>query len=535
MQRLALCLALLLSGCEAARWLDWDVGGGGPSSPPSRPSPLRLDAAAPPARWGEGDAGPGADAGSARAADAGATPDPGSATWSFPRTIFSSERLTGFGLPVTATDASGAIVALIAQNNRLFALRKAPGGAWSAPQEILDAGAAGALVDHAVAVRPDGQGVAAWARVDADGVGRLVVAFYDPARGFGEPQSLPGASPRAGHVPREAILGVDLDEAGRALVVWSEAPFGGDGDDGTILRASAYAAGGWSSPALVAELPARAGTPRFAASGRGDAIVVASDPVAVGRPNTFRAFAYRAGAGWSGPTSFSEERAAGGDVDMAPSGEALLAYGASEGGPDTETRVGIVRVRRHAPGAGWSAPVAISSRVGFRAGAVRVAVAEGDHALVAWEALGPQDTSEYREVAVTAAVHAPGIGWTAPQVVERRAPEEEVPRTRLSDATIDATGRAAIAGVRWDFQGMPPWQARTEVWAVVGRGASFEEPIILFGDDQSWAEPIVVRERPGVLGALWVDGYAVGVIDPPGPGPEVIRPDALRWSQNPTR
>jgi hypothetical protein len=143
----------------------------------------------------------------------------------------------------------------------IFASARAPGGSFSAPQALSEAGEDASRPD--VAIDAHGDAIAVWLR--SDGSHERVQAAYRAAGGsFGTPQTLSVAGAEA-EQPRVAMNG-----AGEAVAVWSVSA----GGQAEIQAATAAPGGSFGAPVDLSGLPSTVSVPQVALDSHGDAIAV---------------------------------------------------------------------------------------------------------------------------------------------------------------------------------------------------------------------------------------------------------------------
>lgn len=277
-------------------------------------------------------------------------------------------------VPDVAVDGQGGALAVWVQGGadgtlRPYAARRAPHGAWSAPQ-VLDTQHAGEADRPVVAVNAAGVGVAVWElRVGTDT--RLYAAEYAPESGWSAPKPIEqGAGP-------VGPARVAVDSQGHALVVYQQR----DGATASVWAVRRVAGVGWSSPLRLEASAAPVG-PVLTTDGAGNALA-AWVAVETDGTRSVRARRFNPEGTWAAAESVAAL------VDEALPAVALSADGSATVVFRRRAEDGSLSIlaRRFVPGTGWEAE-ALLGRGSPTWGEVAVAMDRWGRALVAWTGLG---------------------------------------------------------------------------------------------------------------------------------------------------
>jgi hypothetical protein len=272
----------------------------------------------------------------------------------------------------------------------------APSGWGSAV--ALESNAAGSALSPAVAFDAAGNGFAVW--YQSDGARSSIWAsVYAPATGWGAPALLETDDAGDAVLPQVAA-----SASGDAFAVWRQS----DADRANIWAARYAAGAGWQNATLLeADDRGWAQAPRVAADAAGNAVAVWSQ--GDGNYSSIFAARYAGGVGWEAPALLE-----GADGDAQDPAVALDASGAGTAVwsqfDGTRNNVWAARL---APGAGWGTPVLLERSDTGWALAPKVAAGSTGDALAVWQ------QSDGVRTNVWGARYQAGLGWGAPELVER--------------------------------------------------------------------------------------------------------------------
>ncbi len=244
------------------------------------------------------------------------------------------------------------------------AVRPTASGAWSAPQELAEAGYP--TPESQVAVDAEGNAVVVWAsQLENPGSGSIQAATLPAGGIWSAPISISGGN-SAGQ-PRLVV-----DAHGDFTAIWG----GFDAIESAVKRAGAT---GWEAPSVLSNL--WTGSPTLATNANGEA--VAAWVLALSNSQRRIQGAVKpAGGFWGAPTDLSAVEAAVGPPDVAidPQGDATAVWSAAGG---VSARPVIQAAVRPAASA-WQAPTELSETETPEDGNPQVALDLQGTAVVVW-------------------------------------------------------------------------------------------------------------------------------------------------------
>jgi hypothetical protein len=250
-------------------------------------------------------------------------------TWSAPEDV--SGDLVAARRPQVAVGPDGTVAAVWGSfdgaHERVQGAARAPGGAWSTPVTLSDAG--DDAFEPAVAVGPDGAVTAVWGRGSSET--RIETARLVPGGEWSapEPVSAPGAS---GFGPT-----ISIAPTGERTVVWSSDVT----DDGRIEAASAPPGGGFAAPVPVSDPDDRGQTVVTAIGPDGSVVAVWFNGSGA---NAVRAAIRPAAGAWGEPQLLSSPGvdAASATVAIGADGTVVVGWEDSPPGEESEVRAVVV-------------------------------------------------------------------------------------------------------------------------------------------------------------------------------------------------
>jgi hypothetical protein len=325
-----------------------------------------------------------------------------------------------------AVDPSGNAVVVWQQSeadrSNIFANRFTPAAGWGAAERIETDDEADAFLPQ-VAVDPSGNAVVVWGQSDSTFANR-----FTPAAGWGAPEVI-GVGVFSDAAPQVAV-----DSSGNAVAVWEQ----WDGTRDTTFANRFTPTAGWGAPEVIGVGVA----PQVAVDSSGNAVAVGQ--LLVDGRDTIFANRFTPAAGWGTAEQIADdgEDARGAQVAVDPSGNAVVVWEQSEGGPARYT----IFANRFTPAAGWGAAERIETDDGGYAAYAQVAVDPSGNAVAVWQ------QSEGDRSNIFANRFTPAAGWGAAERIETGD------YAAYAQVAVDPSGNAIAV---WQQQG----GARDTIWA----------------------------------------------------------------------
>jgi hypothetical protein len=365
--------------------------------------------------------------------------------------------------------------------------------------------------DHlgAVAMAFDGQGgmLLAWERFEAADLTTTVLVAERRADGSWTPTGALARLPADRQIAT-GQLDVAMNAAGAAAVVWRR-----PGPAGAVLQAATRVGrGGFGSAADLSAAGANAYFPQVVIDARGDAVAVwvshDGEQAAV-----MAAATYGPGAGWSAPQALSAPGWVGSEpaLAMGPDGNTLAAWAAG-----TATYETVVQMAERSQGSVFSPTVSLSSPltvVGQSPQVPAVALGPNGAAVVAWH--GPaQDDNRVVQIAERAAAGA----WrtrtiSASEVLPPEPSQHPRREPHAPLVAIDAQGGAVAV-----------WERRTTHGEIAALEAAARTPTGEWSEPQVLVPPVgrglpshlAVSPSGTAVALWWKDGLLRAAVRPPG-------------------
>lgn len=357
--------------------------------------------------------------------------------------------------------------------SNIWAARTTGAGAWGTPT-LIETEDLGDAVSPQVAAGPSGQAFVVWRQ--SDGVRTNIWAnVYQTSTGWGNATLVEHDDTGWAQSPRVAA-----DAFGRAIAVWSQ-----DVSNDSRVFASRYTpSGGWSPPvALDGSLSGQSVNPDIAMDPLGSAVAVWQ--VFDGVQTNISASRYTTSGGWTAAVTIeTDDRgwAQNPRVVADPAGNALAVWQQSDG-----TRDHVVAARFSAQ-SGWMAPVQVESNATGSSSFPEGGLDASGNAVVVW-----QQPAGGRESA-WASRGTPGGSWTEPVLLETDD-TGDVAHPRLA---VDRPGNAFVVWHQWDG-------ARYNVHGTsYAPGVGWTAPALVdTGDAGSATDPTVAADNTGNAYAVW--------------------------------
>jgi PKD domain len=298
------------------------------------------------------------------------------------------------------------------------------GTAWQAPVTLSEAGEPAEEAE--VAVDAGGEQTVLWRRYDGSSW-RIQASTRSPGGSWQTPVTLSEGG-HGGFEPRVA-----MDAGGDAVAIWFQETGSAD-----VIETSARPAGGsWQAPATLSAASGSNVRPEIAMDPSGDAVAVWEHLPPGGGQTVVQASEMPAGGSWQTPLDLSEtsKSSYAPSVAIDPEGDAVAAWEHEAGG------LGIIQASSRPPGGAWQTPVSLSQGGESAFDAQAALDAQGD-AVVAWTR---DDGSSF---VIQASSMPAGGGWGAP------ANLSESGRNAFNPSlAIDARGDAVAAWNREELGG----------------------------------------------------------------------------------
>ena len=320
-------------------------------------------------------------------------------------------------------------------NYRVQASSREPGGTWTAPANLSDAGWSASVPQ--IAVGPDGTSTAVWSRTDVI-TNRIQASTRAPGGAWTSPVYISDASQSDRNADQPQV---EVGPDGTTTAVWRRF----DGTDFRIQSSTRAPGGAWNLPAAVSEAGHDAEGPRLSVGADGTTAVVwhridytPPDPGPGGGGGTYRYLiraSTRAPDGtWTIPASVvdSDLGADGQQVAVGPDGTTTAVWRGGEG-----TNSSVVRASTRAPGGTWTTPATLSE-TGQGADGQQISVGPDGTTTAVWYRFDVVGGTNSR---VQSSIRAPGGAWTIPAPLSEAGQSVGQPQV--------AVGADGTAGIVW--------------------------------------------------------------------------------------
>ena len=391
------------------------------------------------------------------------------------------------GKAFTVVDSSGTVTAVWSElrngNYGVYASRNVS-GSWGAPV-LLSAATGSDATQAAIVVDSSGVVTVMW---NASALSNNVITAARYSGGaWSSPVAVSGNDRNANQAnPRLAV-----DSSGVVTAVWSQY-LGATGSTPTVIKASRFSGGAWSTPAQLSSNNCNASSPQVTTSGTGTAAAVWID--CASNFSSYRiATAQFASGAWGSPTTFEPSGGSSiseSSVQITVDGAGVItAMWPRYSSTSTMTRMMVARLTAGS----WSTPAEVT---GDLYGPVNLQLAAD--ALGNVTAIWLQYDSVNSKY-LTGAMRYSGSSWSTPTVISPATGSGAISGQDFYSATSLAVGSSGLAVAAWSRSD----GTSDRIQVARFEGGSWGSPLEISNAGNNRRNPTLVIDSANTITAVW--------------------------------